>query len=59
MGSIGSLARDSTHTKEPEQQAPATANPTICGEVHGYSTPPQLVMRIRQVEAAAITAMPR
>ena len=31
----------------------------MTGESHAYSIPPQLVIRIRQVDAAAMTAMPR
>ena len=58
-GMIGSAARVSTLMKIASSTTPATARPTIAGEPHAYSLPPQVVTRIRELTPAVSRTAPR
>ena len=45
-GRIGSAARRSRQTNSASSTTPTTPSPTIVGEPHAYSLPPQVVSRI-------------
>ena len=56
---IGSAARPSHLTKMLSSTTPTTASATIVSELHAYSLPPQVVMRISALTPAVNSVAPR